>query len=118
MEIAPGVFVSDVSDEWQPDDDPPGEVRILCDEEGLQAGLWRSVPGVTPEPVRWRVPSREVIFVLEASARIEIEDGPTLEVGAGDSASIPAGSVTTWHLGPGFRELWVLAGEAPEFRKT
>ena len=112
MEIAPGVFVSDGSDEWQPDDDPPGEVRFLLAEEGLQAGFWRSVPGVTPEPVRWTLPTREVILVLEGSARIEIEDGPTLELAAGDSASIPEGSVTTWHLEPGFKELWVLGGQA------
>jgi uncharacterized cupin superfamily protein len=110
MEIAPGVFVFDASDEWQPDDDPPGEVRLLCDAEGLQAGLWRSVPGVTPQPVRWTLPSREVILVLEGAARIEIEGGPTLELGVGDSASLPEGAVTAWHLERGFKELWVLGG--------
>jgi uncharacterized cupin superfamily protein len=109
MEIVPGVFVSDDADRWEPDDDPPGEVRVLCDND-LQAGLWRSVPGVTPEPVRWTLPSREVILVLEGAARIEIEGGPTLDLAVGDSASLPAGAVTTWHLDPGFKELWVLGG--------
>jgi uncharacterized cupin superfamily protein len=80
MEIATGVFVSDASEEWQPDDDPPGEVRFLCGDVGLDAGLWRSVPGVTPDPVRWTLPAREVILVLEGTARIEIEGGPTLEL--------------------------------------
>ena len=42
------------------------------------------------------------------AAKIEIEDGPTLELGVGDIASMPEGAVTTWHLSPGFRELWVL----------
>jgi uncharacterized cupin superfamily protein len=109
MEIAAGVFVSDDAEEWQPDDDPPGEVQVLCSGVGLDAGLWRSVPGVTPEPVRWTLPAREVILVLEGTARIEIEGGPTLELSVGDMASIPGGSATTWHLGPGFKELWVLA---------
>ena len=109
MEIAAGVFASDASDDWQLDDDPPGEVQVLCSEGGLQAGLWRSVPGVTPDPVRWTLPSREVVLVLGGSARIEIEGGPTLDLRTGDSASMPEGAVTTWHLEPGFKELWVLA---------
>jgi uncharacterized protein len=109
MEIAAGVFVSDDAEKWQLDDDPPGEVRFLCSEGGLQAGLWRSVPGVTPDPVRWTLPAREVVLVLEGSARIELEGGPTLELRTGDAASIPEGSVTTWYLEPGFKELWVLA---------
>ena len=116
MEIASGVFVSDASDEWQLDDDPPGEVQVLCSDGGLQAGLWRSVPGVTPEPVRWTLPAREVILVLEGTARIEMHDGPTLELEAGDMASVPGGTATTWHLGPGFKELWVLA--EPTDRKS
>jgi uncharacterized cupin superfamily protein len=49
-----------------------------------------------------------VILVLEGTARIEIEDGPTLELGVGDIASMPEGAVTTWHLSPRFKELWVL----------
>ena len=117
MEVEPGIFVSSVAEaDWQPDDDPPGEVSFLCAEDGLQAGLWRSVPGVTPEPVRWTLPVREVILVLEGTARIEIEGGPTLELTAGDMASIPGGTATTWHLGPGFKELWVLA--QPTDRKS
>jgi uncharacterized cupin superfamily protein len=111
MEIAPGVFVSDASRGWELDDDPPGEVQFLGSEGALQVGLWRSVPGVTPDPVRWTLPAREVIVVLEGSARIEIEGGPTLELRAGEAASMPKGSVTTWHLEAGFRELWVLSGE-------
>jgi uncharacterized cupin superfamily protein len=109
MEVSPGVFTSNVSaEEWEPDTDPPGEVQVLCSGVGVEAGLWRSVPGLTPEPVRWTLPAREVILVLEGAAKIEIEDGPTLELGVGDIASMPEGAVTTWHLSPRFKELWVL----------
>jgi uncharacterized cupin superfamily protein len=45
----------------------------------------------------------------EGAARIEINDGPTLQLGIGDVASIPAGAETTWHLTVPFREFWVLA---------
>ncbi len=109
MEVSPGVFTSSVSaEEWEPDTDPPGEVHVLTSGSGQEAGLWRSVPGLTPEPVRWTLPAPEVILVLEGAARIEIEGGPTLELEAGDCAAMPEGAVTTWHLSPGFKELWVL----------
>jgi hypothetical protein len=59
MEVNPGVFTSNLSaEEWQPDTDPPGEVHVLCSGVGLEAGLWRSVPGLTPEPVRWTLPAK------------------------------------------------------------
>jgi uncharacterized cupin superfamily protein len=110
MEISPGVFTSTVSvDEWEPDTDPPGEVHVLCSGVGVEAGLWQSAPGSTPDPVRWTLPAREVILVLEGAARIEIEGGPTLELKAGDLASMPKGAVTTWHLTPRFKEFWLLA---------
>jgi uncharacterized cupin superfamily protein len=109
MEVESGVFVSKASaEEWEPDTDPPGDVHMLCSGDGLEAGLWRSVAGVTPEPVRWTLPSREVILVLEGTAKIELEKGPTLDLKVGDIASMPKGAVTTWHLSPGFKELWVL----------
>jgi uncharacterized cupin superfamily protein len=109
MEVNPGVFISSTSvEEWERDNDPPGEVHTLCSSDGLEAGLWRSVPGVTPEPVRWTLPGREVIHVLEGEARIEIDGGPTLELKSGDIASLPEGAVTTWHLKPPFKEFWVL----------
>ena len=113
MEVGPGVFTSRTSvEQWEPDTDPPGEVHVMCSADGVEAGLWRSVPGVTPEPVRWTLPGREVILVLAGTARIEIEGGPTLELAAGDMASMPGGAVTTWHLGVGFKEMWVI-GEGP-----
>ena len=109
MEIGPGVFVSGTSAvEWEPDTDPPGEVQVLCSGVGLQAGLWRPVQGVTPEPVRWIPPSGEVLVVVEATATVEIEGGPTLELEVGDIASLPKDAVTTWHVSPDFKEFWVL----------
>jgi uncharacterized cupin superfamily protein len=108
-ELAPGVFVSDLStDEWEPDTDPPGEVHFLCSDVEVNAGLWRSVAGSTPDPVRWTLPMREAILVLEGEARIEIHDGPTLELKAGDMAAMPKGAVTTWHLTSQYKELWIL----------
>ena len=51
-----------------------------------------------PGPIEWTIPVRESILVLEGTARIEIEGGPTLELGVGDLASLPEGAVTLWHV--------------------
>jgi uncharacterized cupin superfamily protein len=109
MELAPGVFVSTVSaDEWEPDPDVPGtEMHELVHDGAVWAGLTRisSVDG----PITWTPEQRETIHVLEGSVRIEIADGPTLELKPGNIASLPAGSATTWHVTTPFKEFWVLA---------
>ena len=113
MELAPGVFVTAAStDEWEAHAHPAGEIHVLCREAGLRAGLWRSVRGVTPEQLQWTAPSREVKIVLEGTSRIEIEDGPTLELKAGDIASLPRGTAATWSFSDDYREMWVLEGAA------
>ena len=53
--------------------------------------------------------ARETIVVLVGSVRIEIKDGPTLDLGVGDMASMPKGAVTTWHPSPDFKEIWFYA---------
>ena len=73
MEVAPGVFLSKAPvKEWEPDPDTPGQVHVLSSGAGMEAGLWRWVPGVTPEPFRWTLPGREVILVLEGTATIDM----------------------------------------------
>jgi uncharacterized cupin superfamily protein len=107
MEIHPGVFVSDTATEqWELDPEVGGEAHILCAGVGVEAGLSRFQD--TVDPVTWVIPAREVLVVLEGEARIEIADGPTLELKPGDIASLPAGAHTTWHLTTPFREFWVL----------
>lgn len=109
MQMSPGVFVSRTSTgEWEPDTDPPGEVQVLCSAVGMQAGLWRPVQGATPGPVRWIPPTGEVLLVLEGTAKVEIEGGPTLELKPGVIASLPKDAVTTWHVSSDFKEFWVL----------
>ena len=40
MELQPGVFVSnELTDDWEVDEEVGGEVHMLCDTEGVQAGL-------------------------------------------------------------------------------
>ena len=80
-------------------------MHILCSDVGVEGGLSRFHDA--SGPVVWRLPKRETLIVLEGGARIEIADGPMLELRAGDIASLPAGARTTWHLSLPFKELWL-----------
>ena len=109
MEPYPGIFVSKVStEEWESDLEVGGEMHVLCAGLEVEAGLSRFPPG-GDQPIRWTLPARETLLVLEGHARIEIAGGPTLGLGAGDMASLPKGAETTWHLTTPFKEFWVLA---------
>lgn len=114
MEGFPGVFVSSLSaDAWEPDPEVGGEMHVLCSSHGVESGLSRFMEPT--EPVRWTLRGRETLLVLEGAARIEIDDGPVLELTAGDIASLPAGVRTTWYLTTPFREFWVItSGGATE----
>ena len=107
MEIHPGVFVSRASEQgWEPDPDVGGEMSLLYQGRGTEAGLSRfSEPC---GPIRWTLPVKETLYVLEGTARVEIAGGPTLELGPGDMASIPGGAATTWHLTTPFTDFYVL----------
>jgi len=80
--------------------------RFDFDEGDRAAGLWKPAPDqhVAEGLV---LPARETIVVLEGTVRIEIEGGPTLDLKAGDMASMPKGATTTWHPSPDFREVWL-----------
>ena len=105
MEVAKGVFVSKLdATEWEPDPDVGGEWHVLVGEDDGHAGMTRYT--TDPGPIVWAPPVREVLVVLEGSVRIEIADGPTLELGVGDMASLPAGGQVTWHVSVPYREIW------------
>lgn len=107
MEPQPGVFITSLStDQWEPDPDVGGLLHMLCDVPGVQAGFTRF--DTVPEPVRWTPPQRETFVILEGAVRIEISGGATLELKAGDAASLPAATDTIWHITPPFREFWML----------
>ena len=110
MEVHPGVFVSNTAtEEFEPDPEVNGEIHTLCSVPGLDAGMSRFRGEPSAEPVVYTPPGRETLLVLEGTAHIEIQDGPTLDLEPGDMASIPGGAVTTWRVTPPFKEFWVLA---------
>jgi len=54
-----------------------------------------------------RLPTRETVVVLQGTVRIEIEDGPTLELTSGDLASLPKGANTSWYPSRDFITVWL-----------
>jgi len=109
MEPRPGVFVSSAeASDWEPDPEVPGsEVHVFLEADGVQAGMSRVAEATGP--LTWTSTGREVFLVLEGAVRIEFADGPPLELGAGDMASLPKGVETTWHITAPFKEMWVLS---------
>jgi uncharacterized cupin superfamily protein len=105
MELHPGVFVSTTAtDDWAPDPEVGGEKHVLVENEDGYAGMSRFRKESVVGP--WTLPARETIVVVEGAVRIEIEGGPTLDLGVGDMASLPEGAITTWHLTLPYREIW------------
>ena len=64
--------------------DPEVRVLALHDADDLGVGVWQHAAGVSTD-----VEVDEVFVVLSGRATIEVEDGPTLEVGPGDVGLLP-----------------------------
>jgi uncharacterized cupin superfamily protein len=106
-DLGGGNYVSRVdSDDFEPDDEVGGLVHMLFEDGEVMGGLWKPEPAVSTY-TGLVLHARETIVVLKGSVRIEIENGPTLDLGVGDMASMPKGAVTTWHPSPDFKEVWV-----------
>jgi uncharacterized cupin superfamily protein len=94
VEIHPGVFVSSTdTEDWRPDPEVGGELHVLVEQETAYAGMSRFGDIANPEP--WTLPERETLLVLHGVARIDIKNGPTITLRAGDLAGSLAGR-TTW----------------------
>ena len=107
-DLGGGVFVTRVdSDEFEPDDEVGGFTHMLFEDGETMAGIWKPGSDIGSWPKTEELHARETIVVLKGSVRIEIEGGPTLDLGVGDIASMPKGSVTTWHPSTDFKEIWV-----------
>lgn len=110
MEVGPGVFTSNIdTQEWEPDPEVGGMIHVLAETDRTQAGMSR-FDSVPDQPLTYTPPRRETIVVLEGAARIDLKDGPSVTVRAGDIASFPEGVEATWQfLEVPFKEVWVLA---------
>jgi len=81
------------------------EVRSLSlhEGDGLAVGIWQHSAGVSTD-----VEADEVFVVLRGRATVEVDGGPTLEVGPGDVGLLPAGARTTWTVHETLRKIYVV----------
>lgn len=81
------------------------EVRLLAlhDADDLAIGVWQHGAGVSTD-----VEADEVFVVLSGRATVEVDGGPTLEVGPGDMGLLPAGARTTWTVHETLRKVYVV----------
>jgi len=105
-ELGPGVYVmrSD-SETWELDEEVGGLMQILFEDGDNACGLWK--PGDQDSVEGNLLPARETVVVLQGSVRIEIEDGPTLELSTGDLASLPKGANASWYPSRDFIKVWL-----------
>ncbi|QES50681.1 hypothetical protein DEJ50_25440 [Streptomyces venezuelae] len=97
------VTVADVPDaELEVEDLDPGQIlsgspvvtgKVLWESaDGKQLrGIWQITPGVVTD-----TEASELFVVVSGRATIEVEGGPTLEVGPGSACVLREGDRTTW----------------------
>ena len=83
--------------------DPLVRVLEIHDAADLAVGIWQHSVGVSTD-----VEVDEVFVVLSGRATIEVEGGPTLEVGPGDIGLYPAGTRTRWTVHETVRKVYLV----------
>lgn len=84
------------SEDWVPFE--VGVVQWLRQDDDVQAGIWRCTTAEQPEVHEAEFEMNETVMILNGRVRVEIEDGPTVELSAGDTASFVKGTIGRWTL--------------------
>ena len=89
---------------------PCGELHALRTTSSgtgaLFAGLWRHPAG----QLDYVFPADETFHMLEGRVRIELRDGPTVELVPGDIVSFAKGDVSTWTILEPMKKFFVISG--------
>ena len=94
------------STSWAPDDEVGGFMQVLFEEGDTAVGLWR--PRDEDAVEGNLLSARETVVVLQGTVRIEIVDGPTIELAPGDVASLPKGAEMSWFPSRDFVKVWAV----------
>ena len=78
-------------------------------DERVVRGIWRITEGTVTD-----VEQDEMFVVLEGRATIEVEGGPTIEVGPGDVCVLQRGDRTTWTVHEALRKVFQITLPAAE----
>ncbi|MED7947689.1 cupin domain-containing protein [Streptomyces sp. BE303] len=85
--------------------DPQVTGRVLWESpDGRRSrGVWQITPGVVTD-----TEADELFVVVSGRATVEVENGPTLEVGPGDVAVLREGDRTTWTVHETLRKVYAI----------
>jgi hypothetical protein len=85
------------------DGSPSVTERVLHESSDgrIVRGLWRITEGTVTD-----VEQDELFVVLEGRATIQVEEGPTLDVGPGDVCVLERGARTTWTVHEPLRKVF------------
>lgn len=90
-------------------DKQAGEVHWLTTENSNGAptysGLWRC----QPMTFDYEFPGDEIFHIIEGSLFIELEDGKSISVQAGDIISFNKGVKSTWTIQSPFKKFFVIS---------
>jgi uncharacterized cupin superfamily protein len=78
-----------------------GRVLDASADGRVERGIWQHTAGVSRD-----TESDELFVVLRGRATIEVEDGPTLDLGPGDVGLLHAGDRTTWRVHEDLRKIY------------
>jgi uncharacterized cupin superfamily protein len=78
-----------------------GRVLDTSADGRVERGVWQHTAGVSRD-----TESDELFVVLTGRATIEVEDGPSLEVGPGSVGLLHAGDRTTWRVHETLRKVF------------
>jgi uncharacterized cupin superfamily protein len=96
---------------------PVGKVHTLRHEPFGDGEMWSGVWHVSPDelPARSLHESEhnETFHILDGNLVLEIEDGPTLELGPGSIVSLAQGTRARWTIVTAVKEFFVYVSAAP-----
>lgn len=84
-----------------------GQVNWLRQDDDVQSGVWACTVAEQPDVHEAEFEANETVLILAGRVRVEIVDGPTVELGPGDSASFVKGTVGRWKLLEDVKEFFV-----------
>lgn len=93
------------SQDWTPFE--AGVVKWLRQDQDVASGIWRCTVAEQPDVHEAPFEQNETVLILKGRVRVEILDGPTVELSAGDSASFVKGTVGRWTLLEDVEEFFV-----------
>jgi uncharacterized cupin superfamily protein len=102
METETGAFALHGGDGGFEPFEEGGQVKWLRrDGDGgrsYQTGIWVAAPEDDPDGFDHVFPHDETLYLIRGAMRLEVEDGPTIELRAGDAASFNRGTRVHWTI--------------------